>query len=79
MTTRLSAHARAGRIGGLVSASRHDPRDMTRAARAGLAEKWLRETDPALPMAERVRLAGINKRLHYARVSAAGVKARKKR
>lgn len=77
MTVRLSAHARAGRIGGLVTSSRHDPRDMTRAARAGLAEKWLREQPEDLPHEERIRRAAAAKAAHYARASAAGVAARK--
>lgn len=79
MTVRLSAHARAGRIGGLVTSSRHDPRDMTRAARAGLAEKWLREQPEDLPHEERVRRAESAKKAHYLKASAAGVKARKKK
>lgn len=62
-----------GRIGGLTTAARTDPYEMTRAMRDGLAASWLRKADPdgVLPVAERERRAEALRKAHYARMSLA--------
>lgn len=54
-----------GRRGGLVSASRHTPQEMTAPMRRGAWAKFLKEVDPhnELPVAER------NRRARYAQLA----------
>lgn len=65
--------AARGRVGGLTTASRHDMSEIARRARGGLDAKWLREAggDPAK--------AEVLRRLHYAKLVLASVRARRKR
>jgi hypothetical protein len=65
--------AARGRVGGLTTASRHDMAEIARRARGGLDAKFLREAggDP-------VR-AGVLRRLYFARLSLASVRARAKK
>jgi hypothetical protein len=57
------------RMGGLTTASRHDPRETTAAARRAFEAKFLDETDPTLPMAERLRRADAAYRLYMTRLA----------
>ena len=52
-----------GRLGAFATLSRHDPHELTAAARARFLQRFLDEVDPdsQLPAAER------NRRAHYAR------------
>jgi hypothetical protein len=73
---RTEQRRRAGRLGGLVTASRHDPADYTRAARQGWLDRFLSQTDPKLPLHERERRARALLRLYMARLSARSAKVR---
>ena len=82
MTPKLSRQrAAAGRIGGLVTASRHDSREQTRRASAAFLARFEREVDPdgALPAAERQRRALAARRAHMARLALASARARSRK
>lgn len=70
--------ARRGRIGALVTLSRHDARDLTAKARATFIASFEAKVDPdgILPPAERTRRAEMARRAHYARMAGASVRAR---
>lgn len=63
--------AAIGRLGGLAKSARHDCREATAPARAGLRAKFLAEADPAgtLCATERERRATALMRLHMARLA----------
>src|SRR5688500_6485570 len=63
--------AARGRIGGYVTHSRHDSRELTQPARDAFRAKIEREVDPEgkLPEAERLRRAESARRAHYARIA----------
>ena len=65
--------AARGRVGGLVTASRHDMSAIAKRAREGLDAKFLREAggDPGK--------AAVLRRLHFARLNLASVQARSRR
>jgi hypothetical protein len=60
-----------GRIGALVSHSRHDPRKTTAAARRAFIESFEKLADPegVLPPAERRRRGEMLRRAHYTRIA----------
>lgn len=70
----------AGRLGGLSTRSRHDPRRITEPARLARWRKYLTAVDPdgILPPAERVARAEAARRAEMIRISALGVAARKR-
>ena len=70
-----------GRIGAYVLHSRHDSRELTKAARAAFESKFEREVDPdgVLPLEERLRRAEMARKAHYARLALASAVARRKR
>ena len=70
-----------GRLGGLTKSARHDPRDATTAARAGLWAKFLSEADPdgSLSDEERARRADVLMRLHMTRLSLRSANVRRGR
>ena len=73
-----SGHALAGRIGGLVTASRHDPREYTSAARQAFLARFEREVDPdlLLPEVERKRRAKAALAAHMTRLALASARKR---
>jgi len=73
-----SSHALAGRIGGLVTASRHDPHDYTSAARRAFLARFEREVDPdaQLPEDERKRRARAALAAHMTRLAHESAKKR---
>lgn len=70
-----------GRLGGLRTVARHGPHAVAARARAGLRARFLREADPdgELPDTERERRAALIMRAHYAKMSLASAKARRRR
>jgi hypothetical protein len=70
-----------GRIGGLTTHSRHDSREITRAARERFLTSFIDQVDPerTLPEAERLRRAEAARRAHMARLAHASAKARRAR
>jgi hypothetical protein len=73
------AHQLAGRIGGYATAARHDTRTTTSKARQTFQASFEAKVDPdgILAPAERARRAEAARNEYYARLSAAGVKARR--
>ncbi len=74
--------ARRGRLGALTTLSRHNPVDLTAEARRVFREEhFAHQVDPlgTLPPEERARRAEAARRLFYARMSEASVKARRRR
>jgi hypothetical protein len=74
--------SRWGRLGGLTTAARYDPVALTAEARRVFREEhFARQVDPqgTLPPEERVRRAEAARRLWYARLAEASVKARRRR
>jgi hypothetical protein len=70
-----------GRLGGLTTASRHDPMDYTAAARArsnGL-NRWLEKVPADLPEEERLRRAEAMRRKHYVELGIKSGKARREK
>jgi hypothetical protein len=70
-----------GRLGGLTTASLHDPKIYTAAARArsnGL-EKWLEKVPTDLPEEERMRRAEAMRRKHYVELGIKSGKARREK
>jgi len=70
--------ARRGRIGALVTLSRHDARDLTAKARATFIASFETQVDPQglLPPDERARRAEMARRAHYARLTGSSARAR---
>ena len=70
-----------GRIGGLTKASRHDPADLTAAARRGFATRFERLVDPegVLPPGERARRAEAARRAHMLTLAARSAETRRKK
>ena len=73
--------ARRGRIGALVTLSRHDATAITAKARETFRASFEAQVDPdgVLTSAERARRAEAARRAHYARLARASVLARAKR
>ena len=73
--------AAAGRLGGLTTSSRHDPRELTKAGTAAFLRRFEIEVDPdgALSEAERARRAVAARRLYFARLAARSAEARRPR
>jgi hypothetical protein len=69
-----------GRIGALVTQSRHDVRELTAPARAAFLSRFEKEVDPdgVLDAAERGRRADCAKRAHFVRLALLSAKARRK-
>jgi len=57
-----------GRLGGLTTAARHSPTEITAPARAAFMDSFI-PTDPELSDAERDRRAKAARRLHYVRLA----------
>lgn len=70
--------AAAGRIGAMVTLSRHDPSEITKAARAGTARKWELVVDAKMELdpTERARRADYARRAHMQRLAFASARAR---
>jgi len=68
-----------GRIGGLTTHSRHDSRDITRAARERFLARFFVEVDPdnTLPEPERFRRAEAARKAHMARLALKSAQARR--
>lgn len=80
----LSQHgsrAVAGRIGGLTTASKHDPLTYTSRARAVFLASFVAEVDPGgvLPPAERDRRAIAARRAHMVRLAHRSAQARSRK
>lgn len=75
-----SDKALAGRIGGYTTASRHDSRAITAAARAAFLASFAEQVDPdrLLTEAERARRADAAKRLYFARLAMKSAAVRRK-
>jgi hypothetical protein len=69
-----------GRIGGFTTHSRHDSREITRAARETFLANFLKSVDPEnlLPDGERHRRAESLRRAHFARLARLSALARRK-
>jgi len=69
-----------GRIGGLRAHGRHGSDEMLSAARAGFAERWLREADPdgQLEPAERQRRADRLRKAHMLMLAQRSAAVRRK-
>src|SRR5215207_6844683 len=72
--------ASRGRIGALITHSRHDVRELTAPARAAFLSRFEREVDPdgTLLLEERLRRADCAKRAHFARLARLSANARRK-
>jgi hypothetical protein len=70
-----------GRLGAYTMLSRHDPCEVTKAARAAFVSKFERDVDPdgVLPIEERLRRAEMARKAHYTRLALASAQARRKR
>jgi hypothetical protein len=71
-----------GRIGSAIARSRHDPRELTAAARRSFLDRFereIRESFPALSDAEVRRRAGEARRAYFLRLAAKSAAARAKR
>ena len=70
-----------GRIGGLVTHSRHDSRAHTEPARQAFLKRFEEQVDPegVLPAEERQRRAERARRAHMARLAVASAEARKRK
>ncbi len=70
-----------GRIGGLVTQSRHDAREFTAPARRAFLRRFEEAVDPSgvLPAEERERRAQLARRAHMSRLALASAEARKQR
>lgn len=70
-----------GRIGGLTTAARHDPKVTTAKARQTFLSQFERQVDPdgVLPPEERQRRAEAAKRAHMARLALKSAQARRNR
>lgn len=70
-----------GRLGAYTMLSRHDPREITRAAREAFNSKFERDVDPygELPLEERLRRAEMARKAHFTRLALASAQARRRR
>lgn len=68
-----------GKIGGLVTASRHDPRDYTAAARATYLASFGNDVPADLPVAERERRIRAARRARMAELTRLSIVARSKK
>ncbi len=78
-----SSHAERvlpGRLGAYTMLSRHDPLEITKAARKAFESKFERDVDPdgVLPIEERLRRADMARKAHFTRLALASAKARRK-
>jgi hypothetical protein len=64
------------RIGGLTTASRHDPRTYTQPARDAFNSRFLEGIPAELPEPERLRRADAARRAHFARLAFKSARAR---
>ena len=65
-------YAAIGRIGGLMTAARHDPKEITKAAHEGYKQRFLNmvdEASPGLEEHERERRAFALMRAHMAKLN----------
>jgi hypothetical protein len=69
-----------GRLGAFATLSRHDPHDLTAAARARFLQRFLDEVDPdsQLPAAERDRRAQYARKRYFAELARKSAIARRK-
>lgn len=72
--------ARRGRIGALVTHSRHNPTETTAAARKAFLARFEREVDPdgVLTVEERLRRAGYARQAYFARLARLSALARQR-
>ncbi len=70
-----------GRIGAYTMLARHDPHEITRAARAAFEARFEREVDPesVLDPAERARRAEMARKAYFARLALKSAQARRRR
>ncbi|HSW41270.1 MAG TPA: hypothetical protein VLM76_02040 [Patescibacteria group bacterium] len=78
MTRDPTSRAAAGRLGGLTTASRNDPKTYTSKARRTFLDNFAAEVDPegVLPPEERDRRAVAARKLHMARLALRSSRAR---
>jgi hypothetical protein len=67
------------RLGGLTTAARHDPREITAPARAAFEQRFYEGIAEDLPPAERDRRAAANRKIYFTRLSLASAATRRKR
>ena len=84
MPTSLTPEERSqrSRLGAHILHSRYDGREITANARAagpGRIEYWLKQVDPGLPEAERIRRAGHLKKAFYAELALKSSIARRRK
>ncbi len=74
-------HSAAGRLGGLVKASRYPPAELTTAARSAFLSRFEVEVDPerVLDAAERLRRAALARRVYFTRLAQRSAAARARR
>jgi hypothetical protein len=77
----LNHHRAAGRIGGYVLRSRHDPRQYTANARSAFLARFEREVDPdgVLPPEERLARAKAALKAHMLRLAYKSAKKRRRK
>jgi hypothetical protein len=70
-----------GRLGAYVVHSRHDSRELTKAAREAFPSKFERQVDPdgVLPVEERLRRAEMARKAHFTRLALKSAQVRRKR
>jgi hypothetical protein len=70
-----------GRLGAYTMLSRHDPREITKAARQAFTSKFEKDVDPegVLPLDERLRRAEMARKAHYTRLALKSAEVRRKR
>jgi hypothetical protein len=69
----------AGRIGGLVRASRFSPDELTGVARQAFRQRFLDAIPADLPEGERLRRAEAARRAHYTKLALRSVQVRRAR
>ena len=74
-----SVAAMMGRIGAHKLHATHDSRELTVNARAAFEARFFEQTDPELPLAERLRRAEHLRKEHFARMALASAIARSKK
>jgi hypothetical protein len=76
----VNAHVLGGRIGGLRTAARHDPRVTSAPGRAAFLARFEREVDPegALPSEERQRRAIAARKAYFAELALRSAQARRR-
>lgn len=72
---------KAGRIGGLTTASRHDPRQQTAKARATFLARFAEKVDPdgSLSPEERERRAVAARKAYFAQLALKSAQARRRK